>query len=111
MAAQSVAALAAAYQACAAEPSPERCAALLRAAHDIKGMAGTFGYPLMGRLGASLARLTADCPGGLPMKLAQAHVAAIQLVLARDLKGDDDKPTLALLEELERQVAAATGKR
>ena len=112
MAADGVTALIAAHRTYAAAQSPEHRAGLLRAAHDIKGLAATFGYPLMGRLAASLSRLAADAPANapLPMKLVEAHVAAIQLVLARDMKGDGDKPTLALLEELARQVTEVTGK-
>lgn len=112
MAAEGVAALAAAHGDYAAQPSPERRGTLLRAAHDLKGLAATFGYPLMGRLSGSLACLAADAPAQapLPANLVQAHIAAIQLVLARDMKGDGDKPTLALLEELGRQVGAIVGK-
>jgi hypothetical protein len=112
MAGEGVAALAAAHKAYAAEPSLEHRDTLLRTAHDLKGLAGTLGYPLMGRLSGSLSRLVAEfpVPTGLPLKLVEAHVAAIHLVLRSDIKGDGDQTSLALLEELGRQVSAATGK-
>jgi chemotaxis protein histidine kinase CheA len=108
MADESVAALAAAHRGYAQAVSPQSRAALLRAAHDIKGIAATLEYPLMGRVAGSLSKLLGEAPdsAALPAKLVEAHVAAVQVSLRQNIKGAADKTTLALLAELENQVAA-----
>jgi hypothetical protein len=62
----------------------------------------------MGRVAGSLAKLLTEAPEGvmLPMKLVEAHVAAVQVSLRQNIKGAADKGTLALLAELQNQVAA-----
>jgi hypothetical protein len=108
MAGDAVTVLVAAHGAYAQKASPDSRAALLRAAHDIKGLAGTLEYPLMGRVAGSLSKLLTEAPEGvmLPLKLVEAHVAAVQVSLRRNIKGAGDKATLALLAELENQVGA-----
>jgi chemotaxis protein histidine kinase CheA len=106
MAGDAVAVLVAAHRATVEKASPDSRAALLRAAHDIKGLAGTLEYPLMGRAAASLSHLLIETPEGklLPATLVEAHVAAIQIIHRQAITGTDDKVTLALLAELENQV-------
>jgi chemotaxis protein histidine kinase CheA len=106
MAGDTVAALAAAHRAYVAKASPDDRAALLRTAHDIKGLAGTLEYPLMGRVATSLSRLLIEAPEGklLPAKLVEAHVVAMQIIHRQAIKGTGDKVALALLAELENQV-------
>jgi len=108
MAGDAVAALAAAHRAYSETASPDGRAALLRAAHDIKGLAGTLEYPLMGRVAGSLSRLLSEAPEGtmLPAKLAEAHVVAVQIIHRQSITGAADKGALALLGELENQVSA-----
>lgn len=108
MAGESVAALAAAHRAYAQTASPDGRAALLRAAHDIKGLAGTLEYPLMGRVAASLSRLLLESPEGklLPVKLVEAHVAAVQVIHRQNITNATDKLALALIAELDVQVGA-----
>lgn len=108
MANESVAALVTAHAAHAATPDLQNRAALLRAALDLKGMAATFGFPLMARVSGSLARLLSDAPEGrlLPPKLLEAHVAAVQVIQRSGITTADHKGTLALLAELEAQVSA-----
>ncbi len=109
MAGDAVAALTASSRAYAAAPSAEGRSALLRAAHDIKGLAATFDFPLMGRVAASLSRLLHEAPetAALPMKLVEAHVAGVQVIHRQAITSAGDKPTLALLAELETQVGVA----
>jgi len=109
MAGDSIAALLAAHAAHAALASPENRAALLRTSLDLKGMAATFGFPLMARVSGSLARLVSEAPDGmlLPPKLLDAHVAAVQVIQRSGITTADHKGTLALLVELESQVGAA----
>jgi chemotaxis protein histidine kinase CheA len=106
MAADGIATLAAARDAYVAKADPASRAALLRAAHDIKGQAATFDFPLMARVAGSLARLLGEAPQGviLPMPLVDAHVTAMQVIHRKNITGNDDKVALALLAELESQV-------
>jgi len=43
-------------------PGADARSALLRAAHDIKGQAPTFNYPMIARVAASLAHMMAELP-------------------------------------------------
>ena len=108
MAGDSVAALVTAHRAYGEKASPDTRDALLRAAHDIKGLAGTLEYPLMGRVAASLSKLLLEAPQGamLPGRLVEAHVTAVQIIHRQVITGTADKGTLALLAELENQVGA-----
>ena len=63
---------------------------LLHAAmHNIKGQGASFGYPLVTRIGQSLCRLVA--PGRAideaGLKIAQAHLDALKLVLDQKVAG------------------------
>jgi len=59
------------------------------AMHNIKGQGASFGYPLMTRIGQSLCRLIA--PGRAldeaGLKVAQAHLDALKLVLDKKIAG------------------------
>lgn len=81
-------------------------------AHDLKGLGGTYGFPLVTRICASLCRLTD--PGGAagaeaPLTLLGAHVDAVR-ALVRDGVRDPAHPVgRAVCEALEAQVAAHRG--
>jgi len=109
MASDAVSSLSAAHQAYTAKPDcRDSRAALLRAALDIKGLAATFDFPLMARVAGALSRLLGEIPENkpLPLKLVEAHVAAVQVIHRKAITGMDDKLTLAVLGELEAQVVA-----
>ena len=74
--------LVAAREAFAKTPDEATRAALLRAAHDLKGQAASFGFPLMARIAASLSKLLGDTPANreLPPGLVDAHVSAIHVI-------------------------------
>ena len=57
---------------------------LHRRAHDLKGLAPTYGYPLVGRICASLCKLTGDEHGDInaPITLLKAHVDAVKAAAA-----------------------------
>jgi HPt (histidine-containing phosphotransfer) domain-containing protein len=56
--------------------------ALFRAAHDIKGEAGTFGYPAVVGVADSLCRLIEHTPemSRIPIELVDRHVDAIRAI-------------------------------
>ena len=108
MAADGIRTLSAACDDYAAKADPASRAALLRAAHDIKGQAATYDFPLMGRVAASLGKLLGEAPEGvaLPMNLVDAHVSAMQVIHRKNITGNTDKVALALIGELDAQVGA-----
>jgi chemotaxis protein histidine kinase CheA len=80
--------------------------ALLRAAHDIKGQAPTFNYPMIARVAASLSRLIGELPpqSKVPLSLVDAHVTAIQVMHKQGLQDAKDKTAQALCAELDARV-------
>jgi chemotaxis protein histidine kinase CheA len=96
----------AARAAYAASPNAETRAALLRAAHDIKGQAPTYNYPLIARVAASLSRMIGELPvsAAVPLALVDAHVDGIQVIHKLGLKNSNDKTALALCAELDARV-------
>ncbi len=89
---------------------------LHRRSHDLKGLAPTYGYPLVGRICASLCKLTGDEHGEIqaPDKLLKAHVDAVNAAVVGKITGADHPVGLALASELEAQtrtlIAAQTGQ-
>jgi chemotaxis protein histidine kinase CheA len=81
-------------------------AALLRAAHDIKGQAPTFQFPLIARVAASLSRLIGELPSKapIPVALVDAHVNAIQVIHKLGMQDTKDKTAQALCAELDERV-------
>lgn len=80
--------------------------ALLRAAHDIKGQAPIFNYPLIARIAGNLSRLIGEVPlqTEIPMALIDAHVNAIQVIHKLGLQDTNDKTAQALCAELDARV-------
>ena len=104
--AQDVKALTAARARYAATPDAAARDALLRGAHDIKGQAPTFNFPLIARVAASLSRMIGELPPAcpLPLNLIDAHVTAIQVIHKSAIKDATDKTAQALCAELEARV-------
>ena len=88
------------------KPDAATRAALLRAAHDIKGQAATFNYPLIARVAGSLSRMIGDLPEttALPLSLIDAHVNAILVIHKQAMQDTGDKIALALCKELDARV-------
>lgn len=81
---------------------------LHRRAHDLKGLAPTYGYPLVGRICSSLCKLTGDEYGEIhaPTPLLKAHVDATKAAVTGKIIGADHPVGLALAAELEAQSRA-----
>jgi chemotaxis protein histidine kinase CheA len=114
--AQDVKILTASRAAYATSPDAQTRATLLRAAHDIKGQAPTYNYPLIARVAASLSRLIGELPAAaaIPLNLIDAHVTAIQVIHKNAMQSSGDKIAQALCAELDarvNEVLAATGKK
>lgn len=80
--------------------------ALFHAAHDIKGEAATFGYPLVAASAESLCRLIEHTPtlDRIPVPLVEQHVDAIRAIIREyDRAGGD-----ALATTLTRRLREVT---
>jgi len=75
---------------------------LFRAAHDIKGQAATFGYPMVAPVADSLCRLIEHTPdiARLPLRLIDQHVDAVRAIVHRNTRGDVGKYAAKLAEKL-----------
>jgi hypothetical protein len=87
-----------------ADPAGE---ALYICAHDLKGLGGTYEFPLITRLAASLCRLIEepDLRTAAPAALIDAHIDAIRAALRDGIRTDDEPTVRALAEGLETRVA------
>ncbi len=87
-------------------PGPVTKDELHRRSHDLKGLAPTYGYPLVGRICATLCKLTGDEHGELspPDRLLKAHVDAVKAAVVGKIMGADHPVGLALAAELEAQT-------
>jgi chemotaxis protein histidine kinase CheA len=106
-AAQDVEKLMAARARFAQTPDTASRNALLRAAHDMKGQAATFNYPMIARVAGSLSKLAGELPADkpLPLGLVDAHVSAIHVIYRDKVMDESNKLVVALSIELEKQVA------
>jgi chemotaxis protein histidine kinase CheA len=103
--------LVAAREVFADRPDAASRAGLLRAAHDMKGQAATFNYPLIARVAGSLSHLIHDLPQSaeVSLPLVDAHVNAIHVIYRDKVMDMSNKVALALAEELEARVAEVLG--
>jgi chemotaxis protein histidine kinase CheA len=99
----------------------ERAGDLFRAAHNIKGLAGTVGYPLAGRVSESLCHLIdrVENRARVPLVLVEQHVASITAIVHEKAAGEGTAIARTLVErllavtsefvamEVERQMATA----
>ena len=79
---------------------------LFRAAHDIKGQAATFGFPLIAPVAESLCRLiehTPD-PASIPPDLIDQHVDGIRAISRRNTAAGDVRATAMKLAASLRNV-------
>lgn len=76
--------------------------ALYHAAHDIKGEAATFGYPLAAPVAESLCRIIDQArePARIPMKLVDQHVSAVRAIIREYARPDIETIATDLLTRL-----------
>jgi HPt (histidine-containing phosphotransfer) domain-containing protein len=79
--------------------------ALFHAAHDIKGEAATFGFPLVALAADSLCRLIEHTPetDRIPLKLVDQHVDAVRAIY-REYARSDAKELASILTKRLRAV-------
>jgi Hpt domain len=90
-----------------AAPITER-ASFFRAIHDIRGQAGTFGFPIAGRIADNLCRLL-DAAVQVPNDIVSAHVMAIRAVVRENATTMDHPVGSLLAMSLEKVTAVLMG--
>jgi len=90
--------------------TPATAEALYFRAHDLKGLGGTYEYPSVSRIAASLCRLL-DGPAGpsAPLSLVDDHIDAIQTVIRDEMRASDHPVGGVLAADLEARVSAQLG--
>ena len=95
-----------------ARETPERRAAAIKdlynIAHNIKGQGGSFGYPLVTRIGHSLCTLVRQerTFSDADLGVVQAHLDALRLILTKDIKGEGGEVGAKLAARLENMAKA-----
>lgn len=81
---------------------------LFRAAHDIKGDAATFGYPVAAAAADSLCRILEHAPDAatIPVELLAMHVSAVQAIVREHSRID----RLGVAEELSTRLRGMADK-
>jgi hypothetical protein len=77
-------------------------------AHDLKGLGGTYEFPIVTRTMASLCRLieNPERRATAPLALVESHVDAVKTMVRDGIKDDAHPAGLALVQSLEAQVGA-----
>lgn len=78
-------------------------ATLYRQGHDLKGMGGSFGYPIMGAIGGGICELTDKSikPSALRLSLIRVHLDLLTYVAVNRIKDDKDPNAAPILSSLE----------
>ncbi len=93
----------------------ETAAQLYVHVHDLKGLGSTYGFPLIGRIAASLCNLMGrpEAHTAAPLVLVDAHIDAIRAAVRDGIRDSEHPVGRVLAEELERRTAdyvkASTG--
>lgn len=75
---------------------------LFRQGHDLKGMGGSFGYPIMGTIGEGICELTSKDieSSSLSLPLIRIHLDLLTYVAAKRIKDDADPNAAPILAAL-----------
>jgi hypothetical protein len=71
---------------------------------DLKGLAPTYGYPLIRRLGWSLFRLLDQFGGDPPAELIHEHIDAIRTIVRDEIRDVNDPIGEEVVEQLQLRV-------
>ncbi len=86
--------------------------ALYLHAHDLKGLGGTYQFPIVSRLSGSLCGLLEDPQrrAGATMALIDAHLEAIKAMVREDIRDDLHPQGGSIAAALENKVRAVFGR-
>lgn len=80
---------------------PNAMTMLFRRVHDIRGQAGTFGFPLAGRAADILCKLM-DAVGEVPASIIEAHLYAIRAIVRDNVNTDNHPVGVPMIKALEK---------
>jgi hypothetical protein len=82
--------------------------ALYTRAHDLKGLGGTYEFPIVTRASGSLCRVidSEKARAVAPLSLVDSHINAIKAMIRDGIRTDDHPVGQAMVLSLEDQVAA-----
>jgi hypothetical protein len=104
-----------------ASPETRDTADLFRAAHDLRGQAAVYGYPLAGEIAGSLSKMLDQVETDfLPIALVAHHVDAVKIVFRDNIRDHNNTMAVTILNDLrlaiqhvvknrERMLAAGQG--
>lgn len=77
-------------------------------AHDLKGLGGTYGFPIVTRIAGSLCMLVEDPDRRTlaPLALIESHIEAIKIMVRENIREDIHPMGGAMAASLENQVYA-----
>ena len=86
--------------------SVESIQGLFFVAHDMKGQGGSFGYPLITKIGNSLCRYLElqSAVTDETIQIARVHAEAMKLAISASMKDENSPQARRLLEKLEHLV-------
>ena len=98
--------LGAAFDEFRSKPPAERDVGILfRAAHDLRGQAGAFGYPLAAEIAGSLSKLLDKIePDFRPRQLIQHHVDAVRAVYRSNIRDYANPVATQIIHNLRRAI-------
>jgi chemotaxis protein histidine kinase CheA len=98
--------LVAAFENFRAQPPSERdIGSLFRAAHDIRGQAGAFGYPLAAEIAGSLSKLLDKIePDYLPTQLVAHHIDAVRAVFRSQIRDYANPVAVQIIHNLKKAI-------
>ncbi len=79
---------------------------IFRISHDLRGVAGSFGYLLVTRIGSSLCHMIENSGAYGPLELAvmDLHVGAMKVIMSNRITGDGNSKTCALISGIDAAV-------
>ena len=78
---------------------------LFRAAHDIRGQATVFGYPIASEVAGSLAKLLDKIePDFLPIQLIGHHVDAVKAIYRNNIRDHANPVAMQIIHNLRRAI-------
>jgi hypothetical protein len=82
--------------------------ALYTRAHDLKGLGGTYEFPIVTRAAASLCRVieSPEARAAAPLGLVDSHINAIKAMIRDGIRNDSHPVGQAMVATLEGQVSA-----
>ena len=88
------------------DKTEENSQKLFRLSHNMKGQAGTFGFPLITEVGQSLCHYLTKCEGAKKLKteLVELHVNALRVIYREQITGGGDTVSQQVVAALRETV-------